>query len=103
MVAGFATWVNLSESAYFLRMPQPEEDEVVVPVAIAPDLIKIMDLQQEQLARSLRGGHRVIHEFQDNGKPILQIWALFNVGLQILIIFDNRDYSICNRAKEGCH
>ncbi|MFN4775222.1 MAG: hypothetical protein ACK6CP_08060 [Pseudanabaena sp.] len=68
MVAGFATWVNLSESAYFLRMPQPEEDEVVVPVAIAPDLIKIMDLQQEQLARSLRGGHRVIHGVAGSGK-----------------------------------
>jgi hypothetical protein len=49
-------------------LPEPEEDDEVVPVAIAPDLIKIMDLQQEQLARSLRGGHRVIHGVAGSGK-----------------------------------
>ncbi|GBO53403.1 DNA helicase II related protein [Pseudanabaena sp. lw0831] len=52
-------------------LPEPEEDEVVIPVAIAPDLIKIMDLQQEQLARSLRGGHRVIHGVAGSGKTRL--------------------------------
>jgi hypothetical protein len=55
-------------------LPEPEEDEVITPVAIAPDLIKIMDLQQEQLARSLRGGHRVIHGVAGNGKTLILVY-----------------------------
>jgi hypothetical protein len=55
-------------------LPEPEEDEVVTPVAIAPDLIKIMDLQQEQLARSLRGGHRVIHGVAGSGKTLILVY-----------------------------
>ena len=55
-------------------LPEPEEDEEVIPVAIAPDLIKIMDLQQEQLARSLRGGHRVIHGVAGSGKTLILVY-----------------------------
>ncbi|WP_434684031.1 3'-5' exonuclease [Pseudanabaena minima] len=55
-------------------LPEPEEEEVVTPVAIAPDLIKIMDLQQEQLARSLRGGHRVIHGVAGSGKTLILVY-----------------------------
>jgi hypothetical protein len=55
-------------------LPEPEEDEVITPVAIAPDLIKIMDLQQEQLARSLRGGHRVIHGVAGSGKTLILVY-----------------------------
>ncbi|MDL5367483.1 3'-5' exonuclease [Xanthomonas sp. NCPPB 2654] len=36
-----------------------------------PDLIKIMDLQQEQLARSLGDGHRVIHGVAGSGKTMI--------------------------------
>ncbi|AFY74788.1 nuclease-like protein [Synechococcus sp. PCC 7502] len=52
-------------------LPEPEEDEEVLPVTIAPDLIKIMDLQQEQLARSLGTGHRVIHGVAGSGKTLI--------------------------------
>ena len=55
-------------------LPEPEEDEVITPVAIAPDLIKIMDLQQEKLARSLRGGHRVIHGVAGSGKTLILVY-----------------------------
>jgi hypothetical protein len=55
-------------------LPEPEENEEVIPVAIAPDLIKIMDLQQEQLARSLRGGHRVIHGVAGSGKTLILVY-----------------------------
>ena len=55
-------------------LPEPEEDEVITPVTIAPDLIKIMDLQQEQLARSLRGGHRVIHGVAGSGKTLILVY-----------------------------
>ncbi|MEM6911331.1 MAG: 3'-5' exonuclease [Verrucomicrobiota bacterium] len=37
----------------------------------APDVVKILDLQQEQLARSLGDGHRVIHGVAGSGKTLI--------------------------------
>ena len=36
-----------------------------------PDVVRIMDLQQEQLARSLGEGHRVIHGVAGSGKTLI--------------------------------
>lgn len=36
-----------------------------------PDIVRIMDLQQEQLARSLGDGHRVIHGVAGSGKTLI--------------------------------
>jgi len=36
-----------------------------------PDLVRVMDLQQEQLARSLGEGHRVIHGVAGSGKTLI--------------------------------
>jgi len=36
-----------------------------------PDILKIIDLQQEQLARSLSDGHRVIHGVAGSGKTMI--------------------------------
>lgn len=36
-----------------------------------PDLLRVMDLQQEQLARSLGSGHRVIHGVAGSGKTLI--------------------------------
>lgn len=47
-------------------LPQDE----VAPMEI-PDLIRVMDLQQEQLARSLGDGHRVIHGVAGSGKTMI--------------------------------
>lgn len=38
---------------------------------VAPDLVRVMDLQQEQLARSLGEGHRVIHGVAGSGKTLI--------------------------------
>lgn len=43
---------------------QDKDDEV-------PDIIRVMDLQQEQLARSLGDGHRVIHGVAGSGKTMI--------------------------------
>ena len=40
-------------------------------VAEIPDIIRIMDVQQEQLARSLGSGHRVIHGVAGSGKTLI--------------------------------
>lgn len=39
--------------------------------AALPDVIKVMDYQQEQLARSLGDGHRVIHGVAGSGKTMI--------------------------------
>ena len=49
-------------------------DEPAKPRSIAdtlPDLLKVMDLQQEQLARSLGEGHRIIHGVAGSGKTLI--------------------------------
>ncbi len=39
--------------------------------AMMPDLIRVLDLQQEQLARSLGDGHRIIHGVSGSGKTLI--------------------------------
>lgn len=41
------------------------------PEAEFPDMLRVMDLQQEQLARSLGDGHRVIHGVAGSGKTMI--------------------------------
>lgn len=57
-----------------IRLPDPQEglftqDETAL-VEI-PDIMRVMDLQQEQLARSLGDGHRVIHGVAGSGKTLI--------------------------------
>ena len=47
-----------------------EQDEESVDTLL-PDLIKVMDMQQELLARSLGEGHRVIHGVAGSGKTLI--------------------------------
>lgn len=46
------------------------ESEQVSPLEI-PDLIKVMDLEQEKIARGLGDGHRVIHGVAGSGKTMI--------------------------------
>ena len=41
------------------------------PTKLLPELMQVMDLQQEQLARSLGKGHRVIHGVAGSGKTLI--------------------------------
>ena len=41
-----------------------------VPETI-PDLVRVLDFEQEQLARNLGGGHRVIHGVAGSGKTLI--------------------------------
>ena len=44
------------------------------PAAAVPDLVRVMDLQQEQVARTLGEGHRVIHGAAGSGKTMILIF-----------------------------
>jgi hypothetical protein len=48
-------------------LPAPTEPAT----AVVPDLVRVMDLQQEQLARSMGEGHRVIHGVAGSGKTMI--------------------------------
>jgi hypothetical protein len=48
-----------------------EEDSGPAKASSIPDIIKIMDLHQEQLARNLGDGHRVIHGVAGSGKTMI--------------------------------
>ena len=54
---------------------QPRQDSLFgtekAPDLSLPDLVRVMDLQQEQLARSLGEGHRVIHGVAGSGKTMI--------------------------------
>ena len=50
--------------------PQPGLFESAEAMEV-PDIMRVMDLQQEQLARSLGDGHRVIHGVAGSGKTMI--------------------------------
>lgn len=54
-----------------IRMPTAEQTSLFDEETDLPDVIKVMDLQQEQLARSLGDGHRVIHGVAGSGKTMI--------------------------------
>jgi hypothetical protein len=45
-----------------------------------PQILKVMDLQQEQLARSLGDGHRVIHGVAGSGKTLILAYRCQHLG-----------------------
>lgn len=51
---------------------EPQADITDKPIeTVLPDILKVMDLQQEQLARSMGRGHRVIHGVAGSGKTLI--------------------------------
>jgi hypothetical protein len=57
-----------------IRLPYKQAslfNEVDDELKSIPDILRVMDLQQEQLARSLGHGHRVIHGVAGSGKTLI--------------------------------
>lgn len=63
-------------------------------LAAIPDLIRVMDLQQEQLARNLGDGHRVIHGVAGSGKTMILGYRCLQLargaGKPILVLCFNK-------------
>lgn len=57
--------ISSGQQDFFSTPSKPDEEEVV------PDIVRVMDLAQEQLARSLGSGHRVIHGVAGSGKTLI--------------------------------
>lgn len=53
------------------------------PEKMIPDLLRVMDIQQEQLARSLGEGHRVVHGVAGSGKTLILVYRCLHLVEQI--------------------
>lgn len=53
------------------RLPEDPKIPVIKPIEQIPDIIKVMDLQQELTARMMGDGHRVIHGVAGSGKTLI--------------------------------
>lgn len=59
-----------------LRLGEPAPAPAAMPpetLPEVPDLLQVMDLQQEQVARTLGDGHRVIHGVAGSGKTMILV------------------------------
>ncbi len=56
------------------------EPEGVKAVEAIPDMIRVMDLKQEQLARSLGSGHRIIHGAAGAGKTLILVYRCLHLA-----------------------
>ncbi len=54
-----------------VRIDQGKQAELFEKEEVVPDLVKVLDMQQEQLARNLGKGHRVIHGVAGSGKTLI--------------------------------
>lgn len=64
--------IRIDEGGQAVPFLNTNDSESEVPDdQLLPDLVKIMDIQQEQLARSLGEGHRVIHGVAGSGKTLI--------------------------------
>jgi UvrD-like helicase C-terminal domain/Nuclease-related domain/AAA domain len=84
-----------------IRLPQQQSlgfdaDAGTAALPALPDLLQVMDLQQEQVARSLGEGHRVIHGAAGSGKTMIlifraqQLAAAARADQPILVLCYNR-------------
>ncbi|MEX1166039.1 MAG: 3'-5' exonuclease [Hydrogenophaga sp.] len=75
------------------------ESGETAPALALPDLMQVMDLQQEQVARTLGDGHRVIHGSAGSGKTMIlvfraqQLAAAAKPDQPILVLCYNRALS----------
>ena len=76
------------------------EDGEAAPALALPDLMQVMDLQQEQAARTLGEGHRVIHGAAGSGKTMILVFraqqlaaAAARADQPILVLCFNRALS----------
>ena len=63
-------------------LEQPGQSQSVADSV--PDLVKVMDLEQEKLARNLGEGHRVIHGVAGSGKTLILGYRCERLALEVV-------------------
>jgi hypothetical protein len=83
--------IRMQHQQSLLPEPEGKGDSIELP-----DLLQVMDLQQEQIARSLGEGHRVIHGAAGSGKTLIlifraqQLASAARVDQPVLVLCYNR-------------
>jgi hypothetical protein len=70
--------IRITAKQLTLFSDEHAEDQEVE--AEMPDLLQVMDVQQEQLARSMGDGHRIIHGVAGSGKTLILIHRCLNLA-----------------------
>jgi len=64
--------IRIDDGGHVNQFLEADDDGEAPPLQqMLPNIVKIMDIQQEQLARSLGEGHRVIHGVAGSGKTLI--------------------------------
>lgn len=63
--------INQGSQQDFFANPATANQSCKAKDILVPEIVKVMDQQQEQLARSLGNGHRVIHGVAGSGKTLI--------------------------------
>ncbi|MEO8385795.1 MAG: 3'-5' exonuclease [Betaproteobacteria bacterium] len=82
------------KSADLFEKESPQSDGSANVLSAFPEIVRVMDLQQEQLARSLGEGHRVVHGVAGSGKTLILGYRAIHLAAActrpILILCYNR-------------
>ncbi|MBD2033580.1 NERD domain-containing protein [Leptolyngbya sp. FACHB-321] len=83
----------------------PDVPEEATAMIALPNLLQVMDIQQEQLARSLGEGHRVIHGVAGSGKTLILVYRCLHMAQEttkpILVLCFN--VSLAARLRQMLH
>ena len=71
--------VRIQQGSLFDPSPDKSAEKKEVAATI-PDIIRVMDLKQEQLARSLGSGHRIIHGAAGAGKTLILVYRCLHLA-----------------------
>jgi hypothetical protein len=69
--------INGKQLELFEELIEAPEPEIQLP-----DILRVMDLQQEQLARSMGDGHRVVHGVAGSGKTLILVYRCLHLAEQ---------------------
>lgn len=62
-----------------LSLLDDQSDHEVEEEEVIPSILRVMDLQQEQLARSMGDGHRVVHGVAGSGKTLILVYRCLHL------------------------
>ncbi len=86
--------IRIEQGNLFDPPPEKPDDKEAIAEAV-PDIVKLMDLEQEKLARNMGMGHRIIHGVAGSGKTMILAYrcvhlALAGLGKPILVLCYNK-------------
>lgn len=94
--------IRIQQGSLFDAAGEPPDAAQTIS-KVLPDLVKVMDLQQEKVARNLGEGHRVVHGVAGSGKTLLLAFRCLHLSQMqtakpILVLCFNR--TLAARLKE---